>query len=117
MIPQSETIMNDFEVEVYTYQKFFRCINPFLSWLKREETYWFEYKGNGKFEIRSDNNLGKNFEMTIYQLLTCFYPVEIESNITQMMIHAHFLGNRNFHRTDIKDIADYISKKVKIELV
>lgn len=76
VVPENRRLQLNNEISNYVYGKFFRCIKPFLSWMKIGETYWFEYKDNNTYEVRSDNNLGKTFKMEIHQLLTCFLPCE-----------------------------------------
>lgn len=114
---QQEIILSEYEVPHFIDGKFFRCIGKFLSWLKEGETYWFEYLGNEKFGVRSDNEKGRVFEMTIHQLLTCFYPVECETNLKAALMYFHWLGERDIHSGRVLDIAIYISEKLKLELV
>lgn len=104
--------MSGYEVTKYLDQGFFRCITSFLSWLEVGQTYWFEYHGNEEFEVRSDNNLGKVFNMSIHQLLTCFYPVKCEANLKAALMHFHWLGERGIHSGCVSDIAAFIHGKV-----
>lgn len=105
--PISEYIMSDEEISVFVYGKFFRCVGSFLSWLKKGETYWFEYQGNNNYEVRSDNALGQKFSMTTFQLLTCFFPVECEKNIYSAFQYFHWLGEQHIHHGRIEDIIDF----------
>lgn len=111
MFVAQETIMSEYEVNKFLKQRFFRCRGKFLSWLKVGESYWFEYLGNEKFGIRSDNEKGRTFEMTIHQLLTCFYPVECENNLKTALKYFHWLGERGIHRGYVEDLADYIVER------
>lgn len=87
--------------------KFFRCIKPFLSWMKKGESYWLEYHGNNKYEVRSDNNLGKNFEMAVHQLLTCFVPCDCERDELLAIKYFHWLGELRVHHGYIDDYVAY----------
>lgn len=107
---ESREFLNEKQVSDYLSQQFFRCVSPFLSWLKKGETYWFEYHSKNEYEVRSDNNLGKRFEMTTHQLLGCFYPVECETDIFAAMVYAHWLGELGFHHKYIEDIATELNK-------
>ena len=103
LIPDSRNFFTENELSNYLTQRFFRCVRPFLSWLKKGETYWFEYHNDGEYEVRSDNNLGQKFEMTMHQLLGNFYPVKCETDICAAMNYAHWLGELGFHHGYIED--------------
>lgn len=105
LIPDSRNFFTENELSNYVSQRFFRCVRPFLSWMKKGETYWFEYHNNGEYEVRSDNNLGQKFEMTMHQLLGNFYPVECETDICAAMDYAHWLGELGFHHDYIEEIS------------
>lgn len=107
VVPENRRLQLNNEISNYVYGKFFRCIRPFLSWLKKGETYWFEYKDNNMFEVRSDNNLGKTFNMEIHQLLTCFLPCECEDNEFEMIRYFHWLGELNIHHGYVDDYIQY----------
>ena len=108
MIPTNDLLLlSEKVISEFVSGKFFRCIKPFLPWLKKGETYWFEYHNNGNFEIRSDNELGKKFEMTTYQLLTCFVPIECETNMNYTMGYFYKLGQLHVHETNIYDIIKF----------
>ena len=85
-------------------------VRPFLSWMKKGETYWFEYHNNGEYEISCDNNLGQKFEMTTHQLLSNFYPVECETDICAAMYYVYQIGELVFHHCYIKEISMEIMK-------
>lgn len=102
--------MNENKISNYVSQQFFRCVRPFLSWMKKGETYWFEYHNDGEYEVRSDNNLGQKFEMTTHQLLGNFYPVECETDICAAMDYAYWLGELGFHHGYIEEISMEIMK-------
>ena len=110
LIPDSRDFFTKNEISNYVSQQFFRCVRPFLSWMKKGETYWFEYHNDGEYEVRSDNNLGQKFEMTTHQLLGNFYPVECETDICAAMNYAHWLGFLGFHYGYIDDISMEIMK-------
>lgn len=50
---------------------FIKCYVDFLDF-KEGETYWLEYIGNDKYNVRSDNLLGKTYHITPCQLYTIF---------------------------------------------
>lgn len=50
---------------------FIKCYADFLDF-KEGETYWLEYIGNDKYNVRSDNLLGKTYHITPGQLYTIF---------------------------------------------
>lgn len=50
---------------------FIKCFANFLDF-KEGETYWLEYIGDDKYNVRSDNLLGKTYHITPYQLYTVF---------------------------------------------
>ena len=110
MIPTRDFLLNEKAISEFVSGRFFRCIKPFLSWLKKRESYWFEYHNDGNFEIRSDNELGKKFEMTAYQLLTCFVPIECETNMNYTMRYFHKLGQLGVHESIIHDIIKFYEK-------
>ena len=93
MTPNSILFLTDEQITRFVYGKFFRCISPFLSWMKENETYWFEYILKGIFEIRSDNNKGKRFEMETYQLLKCFIPCDCEYSISNTQMYLNWLDS------------------------
>ena len=110
LIPNSRDFFTENEISNYVSQQFFRCVRPFLSWMKKGETYWFEYHNDGGYEVRSDNNLGQKFEMTTHQLLGNFYPVECETDVCAAMDYAHWLGELGFHHGYIEEISMEIMK-------
>ena len=101
MTPVIELKMSRKEISDYLYGRFFRCVASHLSWLKVGETYWLEYNGNSYYTVRSDNNLGKIFEMEVHQLLTNFVPVECEENIIKAIEHGMFLKEKGFCNSDL----------------
>ena len=50
---------------------FIECHADFLDF-KEGETYWLEYIGDDKYNVRSDNILGKTYHITPCQLYTVF---------------------------------------------
>ena len=81
MIPETRNLSNKVKVFEYVDGNFFRCISPFLSWLKKGEIYQLEYNtGTGTYEAKNIGMPGKEFSMTTHQLLTCFLPCECEGN-------------------------------------
>ena len=50
---------------------FIKCFANFLDF-KEGETYWLEYMGDDKYNVRSDNLLGKTYHITPCQLYTVF---------------------------------------------
>lgn len=50
---------------------FIKCFANFLDF-KEGETYWLEYIGDDKYNVRSDNLLGKTYHITPCQLYTIF---------------------------------------------
>lgn len=110
VVPENRRLLLDSEISDYVSGHFFRCVKTFLSWLKKGETYWFEYKGNGKYEVRSDNNLGNSFEMTVHQLLTCFIPCECEKNVYTSMQYFHWLGELGIHHGYVDEMIDAYKK-------
>ena len=113
--PTSLEILSDEGISVFLYGRFFRCVKPFLSWLKKGETYWFEYQGNGNYEVRSDNALGKKFTMTDFQLITCFFPTDCEKDIYSAFNYFHWLGEEGIHHGRTDDIIDFYRKSGIIE--
>ena len=116
MIPTSDFLLNEKTISEFVSGRFFRCIKPFLSWLKKGETYWFEYHNDNKFEIRSDNGLGRKFEMTAYQLLTCFVPIECETDLNYTMRYFYKLGQLGIHGSIIYDILKFYEENNIINL-
>jgi hypothetical protein len=102
---------SDKEISDYLNGKFFRCVSPFLSWLKIGETYWFEHCTNGEYEVRSDNNLGQRFNMSELQLLTCFFPTELENNFAGGIAYGYFLSNNHIHHTHLDALMEYYENK------
>ena len=115
LIPNSGAFFteNNYENEISNYvsQQFFRCVRPFLSWMKKGETYWFEYHNDGEYEVRSDNNLGQKFEMTTHQLLGNFYSVECETDICDAMDYAYWLGDGQ-HTNSIESCWAFLKRSV-----
>ena len=116
LIPNNTDFFTENEISNYVTQQFFRCVRPFLSWMKKGETYWFEYHNNGEYEISSDNNLGQKFEMTTHQLLSNFYPVECETDICAAMDYAYRLGELGFDHWYIEEISAEILKQMNNSL-
>lgn len=108
VVPENRRLKLENEISNYVYGKFFRCIKPFLSWMTKGESYWFEYKGNNMYEVRSDNNFGKNFEMEVHQLLTCFLPCECENNKSELIRYFHWLGELQIHHGYVDDYTSSI---------
>lgn len=50
---------------------FIKCFANFLDF-KEGNTYWLEYIGDDKYNVRSDNLLGKTYHITPCQLYTVF---------------------------------------------
>lgn len=50
---------------------FLFCVNSF-KFFKEGESYWFEWTGEQKYSGRSDNILGKSFELTNEELFKNF---------------------------------------------
>ena len=50
---------------------FIKCYTDFQDF-KEGNTYWLEYIGNDKYNVRSDNLLGKTYHITPCQLYTVF---------------------------------------------
>ncbi len=111
IVPENRRLLTDKEIDEYVYGKFFRCIKPFLSWMKKGETLWLEYTGNNEYNVRSDNHLGKNFRMTVKQLLVCFHPYEIEENLHEALRYFHWLGELGI--SDVDDSISYIVSRNK----
>ena len=111
MTPSVEQLFTEKELSNYLYQRFFRCIAAHLSWLKVGECYWFEHLSNGEYCVRSDNELGRQFEMSEHQLLTNFVPVECEENVVKAIEHGMFLKEKGFYNSDLDWIKQYYNKK------
>jgi len=101
----------DKKISDYLHGKFFRCVGRFLPWLKIGETYWFEYHGNGEYEVRSDNNLGKRFNMSQLQLITKFVPTEVEDDISFALTYGFWLSDRGVHHTNLDNMINYYHNK------
>ena len=54
---------------------FVKCCADFKDF-KEGETYWLEYLGNDEYNVRSDNLLGKTYNITPYQLYTIFKKLD-----------------------------------------
>ena len=110
IVPENRRLQLENEISEWVYGKFFRCIKPFLSWMRKGESYWLEYKGNNVYEVRSDN-----FEMEVLQLLTCFLPCECENKEFELIRYFHWLGELGIHHGDIDDYVsykEYLYKKI-----
>ena len=72
---QSEHLENFDEAEKeksdFVGDGFIKCFANFLDF-KEGETYWLEYIGDDKYNVRSDNLLGKTYHITPCQLYTVF---------------------------------------------
>lgn len=68
--------IDDDVIRDFVTGRFLRCIIPVTTWMKQGETYWLEYVSDGLYNVRSDNALGKQFQMNVRQLFTSFVPVE-----------------------------------------
>lgn len=101
-IPSQKSFFTEKELNEYLYQRFFRCVASHLSkTLKVGETYWFEHCADGSYCIRSDNGFGTHFEMTEYQLLNYFMPIECETDIIAAIKHGYFLAEKGVHKGSI----------------
>lgn len=107
VVPNNRRLLLKDEISNYVHSNFFRCIKPFLSWMIKGESYWFEYKGKNIYEVRSDNNIGKNFEMEVHQLLTCFIPCDCETNESELIRYFHWLGELQIHSGYVDDYIQY----------
>ena len=87
--------------------RFLRCIIPVMTWMKQGETYWLEYVSDGLYNVRSDNALGKQFQMNVRQLFTSFVPVEYESDVYKLMTYFFLLGNLRIDSAFIQNIIEY----------
>lgn len=101
------TVLTDDDIREFVTGKFLRCIYPVCHWQKVGETYWFEYSGNCTYNVRSDNALGKQFSMTVHQLVTGFVPVDVESDPYMMLMYFYFLGQARMNDIYIRKILDY----------
>ena len=72
---QSEHLENYDEAEKekadFVGDGFIKCYADFQDF-KEGETYWLEYIGDDKYNVRSDNLLGKTYHITPCQLYTVF---------------------------------------------
>ena len=68
IVPENRRLQNENEISEWVYGKFFRCIKPFLSWMKKDESYWLEYHGNNKYEVRSETILGRTLK---WKFISC----------------------------------------------
>jgi hypothetical protein len=59
------------EKQEFVGDGFIKCFANFLDF-KEGETYWLEYIGDDKYNVRSDNLLGKTYHITPCQLYTVF---------------------------------------------
>lgn len=108
-ITEEQYFKDSKEISDYVSGSFFECVRPFLSWLKKGEHYWLEYLGNNLYTVRSDNNLGKNFEMTEYQLVNCFKKVVNDKSLDiEKLLEIEPIRERKF------DIGDKILQKYKV---
>lgn len=105
IVPESRRLLTEKEIHDYVYGKYLRCVKPFLSWMKKGETFWLEYIGNNEYNVRSDNHLNTKISgMEVKQLLDCFIPCDIEENLHEALRYFHWLGE-----LDISDVDDSIS--------
>jgi len=111
MYPTEKIFRNEDEITNYLHGKFFRCVSPFLSWMKRGESYWFEHHTDGKYEVRSDNNLGQKFYMSDKQLMTCFFPTELEDDIAGAVTYGYWLADHGVYHDQLDGILNYYNKK------
>lgn len=100
IVPENRRLLTDKEIGEYVYGKYFRCIKPFLSWMKKGETFWLEYTGNNEYNVRSDNHLHTKFRMEVKQLLDCFIPCKIEENLHESLQYFHWLGELGINDID-----------------
>lgn len=112
MVPSNRRLLSEKEISDYVSGRFFRCFKPFLSWMKKGESYWFEYQDNGIYCVRSDNNLGKSFNMEVYQLLTCFIPCKCEEDNAELIRYFHWLGELGIHRGNVDDYIKYKEQRI-----
>lgn len=92
------------EISDFLHNRFFRCVGSFLSWLKPGETYWFEYHGDGEYEVRSDNNKGQKFNMSQKQLLTYFVPTYVENNVANALVYGYWLKSAGLSYLQLDDM-------------
>lgn len=104
---ETTTLLTDDEIVEFVSGRFLRCIFPVCHWMKQGESYWFEYVGNGRYNVRSDNNLGKDFYMTVHQLITGYVPVEFEEDPYKMLEYFFLLGKANINKMYIDKMIDY----------
>lgn len=108
MVPNQTLMLTDEQISRIVYGKYFRCMSPFLSWMGKNEPYWFEYISNGEYEVRSDNNKGQRFEMTPYQLLTCFIPCDCEYSIYNTKMYLNWLDSKGVDNKHMKEMLSYL---------
>lgn len=113
-IPDSRKLQTKEEISDFVDMTLFRCVDPFLTWLEFGTTYWFEYIGDSIYKVKSESNNGKTFEMNVFQLLTCFYPVQCESDQMFALRYGHWLGEQ---RIQHEYIDNYIEKMNDILLI
>ena len=70
--------------------------------------------GNEHLSVRSDNSLGKKFEMEVHQLLTCFVPCDCERDELLAIKYFHWLGELGVHHIYIDDYVAYKERLRKI---
>ena len=106
----SQNVIDEDVIRDFVTGRFLRCIIPVMTWMKQGETYWLEYVSDGLYDVRSDNALGKQFQMNVRQLFTSFVPVEYESDVYKLMTYFFLLGNLRIDAAFIQNIIEYYKK-------
>lgn len=81
---------------------FIKCLANFLDF-KEGETYWLEYIGDDKYNVRSDNLLSKTYHITPCQLYTVF----------KKLTWLEKQGDYNRLVEEIKECKELLSKEKK----
>lgn len=83
---------------------FIECHTDFLDF-KEGNTYWLEYIGDDKYNVRSDNLLGKTYHITPCQLYTVFKKMTwLEKQGEKKSFDYKNQDTQNGHKFNIGDI-------------
>lgn len=114
---QGEQLENYDEAEkektVFVGDGFIECHADFLDF-KEGNTYWLSYMGDDKYNVRSDNLLGKTYHITPCQLYTVFKKLTwIEKQNEQKPTHKEPIVVRDFNSVFSREQVEEIDKRIE----
>ena len=102
---------NDTDLDNFLNEKQFRCVSGFLSWLNVGDLYTITNLHHSNYKIVNENGILGTACMSQKQLLSCFVPVDIETDFSFALTYVWWLCENTKDRSYIEPILSYYVKQ------